>query len=78
MLKVTVHVHRFARRLAIAYIISLQSKGGSMISGKGVHMYTGVGYTLLIFFLKYPMKMKEFGLNETKLFHFHRIFINGG
>ena len=25
-------------------------------------------------FLKYPMEMKKFGLTETKLFHFHRIF----
>ena len=24
------------------------------------------------------MEMKKFGLNETKLFHFHRIFKNGG
>ena len=24
------------------------------------------------------MKMKKFGLTETKLFHFHRIFKNGG
>ena len=23
---------------------------------------------------KYPMKMKQFGLSETKLFHFHGIF----
>ena len=23
---------------------------------------------------KYPMKMKKFGLSETKLFYFHRIF----
>ena len=23
---------------------------------------------------KYPMKMKEFGLSETKVFHFHGIF----
>ena len=30
------------------------------------------------FSLKYPMKMKEFGLTETKLFHFHRIFKTGG
>ena len=36
-------------------------QGGSRISGKGVHMYKGVGFALLIFsliFLKYPMKMK--------------------
>ena len=30
------------------------------------------------FFLKYPMESKEFGLIETKLFHFHRIFENKG
>ena len=30
-----------------------------------------------VFFLKYPMKMELFGLTETKLFHFHRIFKNG-
>ena len=24
------------------------------------------------------MKMKQFGLTETKLFHFHMIFKNGG
>ena len=28
--------------------------------------------------LKYPMKMKYFGLSETKLFHFYGIFENGG
>ena len=32
---------------------------------------------ILSHFLKHPMKMKEFGLTETK-FHFHRIFKNGG
>ena len=40
----------------------------------------GWGFALLIlshFFLKYPMKMNMFGLIETKLFHFHRIFKNG-
>ena len=26
---------------------------------------------------KYPMKMNKFGLIETKLFHFHRIFNSG-
>ena len=26
-------------------------------------------------FFKYPMKMKKFGLNETKLFHFHGKFM---
>ena len=35
-------------------------RGGSMISGKGVHMYKGVGFALLILsnFILYPMKMK--------------------
>ena len=28
--------------------------------------------------IKYPMKMKKFGLTETKLFHFNGIFKNGG
>ena len=40
----------------------------------------GWEFALLIlshFFLKYPMKMNMFGLIETKLFHFHRIFKNG-
>ena len=43
-------------------------------------MYRGAGYALLILsilLLKYPMKMKSFGLTEIKLFHFHRIFKNG-
>ena len=26
--------------------------------------------------LKYPMKMQSFGLTETKLFNFHKIFKN--
>ena len=30
------------------------------------------------FFLKYPRKKRLFGLIETKLFHFHRIFKNWG
>ena len=49
--------------------------GGSRVSGKGVHINKGVRVYLI--FPKYPMKMK-FGLSETKLFHFHRIFKNGG
>ena len=56
-------------------------RGGSRISVKGVHMFKGVGGWLCRFyliFLKYPMKMKKFGLTETKLFHFHTIFKNGG
>ena len=31
-----------------------------------------------LIFLKYHMKMKYFGLTETKSLHFHRIFKNGG
>ena len=44
-------------------------------------MYKGVGVCsadIISFFFKYPMKMKQFGLTETKLFHFHRISKNGG
>ena len=43
-------------------------------------MYKGVGGLLcyIISFFKYPMKMKQFGLTETKLFHFHRIFKKQG
>ena len=45
-------------------------------------MYKGLGvcFADFISFLvnKYPMKMEKFGLIETKLFHFHRIFKNGG
>ena len=29
-----------------------------------------------LIFLKYSMKIKLFGLTETKLFHFHRVFKN--
>ena len=46
-----------------------------------VHVYKGVEGSLCWFyliFLKYPMKMKWFGLSETKLFPFHRIFKNEG
>ena len=48
---------------------------------KGVHMYNGWGIrfaNFLSFFLKYPMKVKQFGLTETKLFHFHRRCKKGG
>ena len=38
----------------------------------------GVTFAGLSHFLKYPMKMKKFGLIETKLFHFYRIFKNWG
>ena len=44
--------------------------GGSRISGKGVHIYKGVGIASV-----YPEKMKLFRLTETK---FHWIFKNGG
>ena len=42
-------------------------------------MYKGVGvrFADYLIFLKYSMKMKYF-VTETKLFHFHRIFKNGG
>ena len=36
-------------------------RGGSRISGKGVHMYKGTGVRFsdfISFFLKYPMKIK--------------------
>ena len=33
---------------------------------------------LYLILLKYPVKMKSFGLTDTKLFHFHRIFKNRG
>ena len=61
----------------------LDSSGGSIISGKGVHMHKvvclgGRFADFISFFLKYPMKMKYFCLSETKLFHFHRIFENWG
>ena len=38
----------------------------------------GRGFALLFyfFFIKYPVKMKQFGLTETKLFH--SIFQSGG
>ena len=58
------------------------------VSGKGfIYMYNGVCVCVwggirfadfILFSFKYPMKMKQFGLTETKLFHFHRIFKNGG
>ena len=31
-------------------------------------------HVIVFLVLKYPIKMKQFGLMETKLFHFHRIF----
>ena len=46
--------------------------GGSRISGEGVHIYKGVEIRFADF--------RSFFLNitETKLFHFQRIFKNGG
>ena len=44
-------------------------------------MYNGVGVRfadIAPFFLKYPMHMNYFGLAETKLIHFHRMFKTGG
>ena len=43
-----------------SYIFNTKIRGGSSISGKGVHMYKGVRFALLILshFLKYPTKMK--------------------
>ena len=61
---------------------NLMYRGGSRISGKGVHMHKcfwGSLCCLYLIFLNYPMEMKKkIGLTEAKLFHFHRIFKNGG
>ena len=38
----------------------------------------GGGFSFYLIFFKYPIKMKLFGLTETKLFHFHKIFKEGG
>ena len=44
-----------------------------------IYIKAGVRFVDFIsFFFKYPMKMEIFGLIETKLFHFHRIFKNRG
>ena len=50
--------------------------GRSRISGNWVHMYKGAGFAFLILshFYNYHMKMKQFSLTESKLFH--RIFKN--
>ena len=37
-------------------------------------MYKGVGVLILSQFLKISHENEKFGLIETKLFHFHRIF----
>ena len=60
---------------------NLQSGADPGFLERGIHMYKGVGDSLCRFyllFIKYPMKMKQFGLTETKLFHFHKIFKNKG
>ena len=47
----------------------------------GVHMYKSVGVRFadfISFSFNIPIKMKLFGLTETKLFHFYRIFKNRG
>ena len=36
----------------------------------GTPLGVGVRFADYIYFLKYPMKMKKNGLNETELFHF--------
>ena len=60
-----------AERLSHTY------QGGSRISEKGVRMYKGMGVRFADFShfsVKYPTKMKSFGLTATKLFHFQKIF----
>ena len=47
-------------------------RGGNRISGKGVLMYKGVGGHFADFILF------SFNITETKLFHFHRMFKDGG
>ena len=52
----------------------LTKRGGSRISGKGVHIYKGLGVRFadfISFFLKYSMI-------EAKFFHFHGILKTGG
>ena len=53
-------------------------QGGSRISGKGVHMYKGAGFFLLILshFSKISYENEIICLTESKLFNFHRIFKN--
>ena len=52
----------------------LGTRGGSRISGKGFHMYKGMGVCFLI--LSHLSQISHG--NETKLFHFHMISKNGG
>ena len=64
--------------LDVHYLV--ESRGGSRISGKGIYMYNVVEVRFadfISFSLKYPIKMRQFGLTETKLFHFHRISKTG-
>ena len=63
---------------SVQFLVSFYS-GGSRISGKGDHMYKGVGLRFadfLSFFLNIPRNRND--LTETKLFHFHRMFKNWG
>ena len=47
-------------------------KGGSYVSKMLVSLCR-----FYLTYLKYSMKMKQFGLIETLLFHFHRLFKSG-
>ena len=63
------HPQSYQRSATLCVVILAElATGISMISGKGAHMFKGVGFPLLIFsqFLNYPMKMEQFGLTETK------------
>ena len=57
------------RRHGVGY-----SHFSSYVGSGPASMYKDVGVAFYFIFLKYPMKMKQFGLTETILFHFHRIF----
>ena len=49
-------------------LMKCDNRGRSSISGKGAHMYKGVGDSLCKFyhiFLKYPMNMKTFSLRPN-------------
>ena len=59
----------------------LKSRSLSRISGKGVHMYKGVGGSLCGFYHFSEISHENeiiWSRLETKLFHFHRIFNNRG
>ena len=50
---------------------TIKAKGGSRVSGKGVHINKGMGACIaefISFVRKYPMEMKYVWLTETKLF----------